>query len=148
MARLADFGKTGRLSSLGQFRYALARRHEGSTTLLLLWTEGDAKLAELFPKTGDAPGRDLPDLPRPKGGQRLLSAFEQGMPFGFVTYHLDGKTGKTVVGGYMALLAASGWNHSRLDHDTFLAEKSGRRVLVRVGERGAGRVVVSLSDLG
>jgi hypothetical protein len=32
----------------------------------------------MFPKAGDAPGVDFPDLPRPPGSRRILSAWEEG----------------------------------------------------------------------
>jgi hypothetical protein len=148
LGHLIDFGKTQNLSSLGQLRYALARRQAGTTTLLLLWTEGDAKLAELFPQTGDAPGRDLVEVPRPKDARRILAAFEQGAPYGLTTYRVEGQTTTAVIDAYEATLRERGWRRQFAKQGTLLFEKSGRRLLVRANARGALSVVVSLSDLG
>src|SRR5512133_888208 len=63
VSHLLEFGRTQNLRSLGQLRYAVARRSANTTTLVVLWTEGDAKLNQLFPKDADAPGSDLFDVP-------------------------------------------------------------------------------------
>ncbi|HEY5955671.1 MAG TPA: hypothetical protein VIV60_03915, partial [Polyangiaceae bacterium] len=78
LSRLKEFGNDFNLKTLGQMRYAKAQRYGDRTNLVMFWTEGDMKLKELFPKVGDAPGRDLTLVPRPKAGQRLLSAYEEG----------------------------------------------------------------------
>jgi hypothetical protein len=148
LAKLTEFGATGNLRSLGQLRYAMARRHAGKTTLLMLWTEGDTKFAELFPKQGDAPGNDPLEVPRPRDSRRLLSAFEQGLPYGLAAYAVEGKHRQDVANGYRAALGQSGWNTRVARHGTLIAEKAGRRLLVQVSERRRGLVVVSLSDLG
>jgi hypothetical protein len=41
---------------------------------LTLWTDGSTRLLEQFPRTGDAPGVDFPDVGRVPGSQRYLSA--------------------------------------------------------------------------
>jgi hypothetical protein len=148
LVHLVDFGRTQNLGSLGRLRYALARRQAGVTTLLLLWTEADANLAELFPMSGDARGRDLMQAPRPKDGQRILSAFEQGMPYGLTIYRVEGQTMATVSDAYETALLESGWKRQFSKNGTLLVEKSGRRMLVRVSERRPSTVFVSLSDLG
>lgn len=148
LGKLGEFGKTKNLRSLGQMRYALARRHAETTSLLMLWTEGDAQLAEMFPKHGDAPGGELHDVPRPKDGRRLVSAFEQGMPFGFAAYSVEGQGVESVSKSYAARLAAGGWQIRPNKARGLLAEKGGRKLLVQVNTRQAGQVVVTISDLG
>jgi hypothetical protein len=115
---------------------------------VVLWTEGDAKLGELFPKNADAPGRDLVGLPRPPQGHRLLSAFEQGKPFGLAAYRIDGQVKATVLGSYKIALDQQGWRLLELKNHVTIAEKDGRRVLVQVTEKRAGVVFVNISDLG
>jgi hypothetical protein len=148
LGKLSEFGKTGNLKSLGQMRYALARRRAETTSLLLLWTEGDAKLAEMFPKVGDAPGGELHDVPRPKDGRRRLAAFEQGMPFGFAAYSIEGQGVASVSQSYEARLVAGGWQTRPTKNWGFVAEKAGRRLVVQVNRRQTGQVVVAISDLG
>lgn len=145
---LVEFSKTQNLRSLGHLRYAMARRGKETTTLVVLWTEGDAKLGELFPKNADAPGRDLVGLPRPSQGRRLLSAFEQGKPFGIAAYRIEGQGKAAVLASYKASLGEQGWRLLELKNHLTVAEKDGKRVLVQVTEKRSGVVFVNISDLG
>jgi hypothetical protein len=148
LSRLQEFGKTKNLKSLGQLRYALARRESKTTNLLLMWTEGDAKLSEMFPAQGDAPGSDMRDVPRPKGSRRLISAFEQGMPFGIASYEIQGGDLASVTRDYQAQLAAGGWRSLPLKKGGIFAEKSARKLVVQLRELRDRNVVVTISDLG
>jgi hypothetical protein len=146
--RLLEFGKTQNLRSLGLLRYVLARRSADTTTLVILWTEGDANLSELFPKYADSPGRDLEGLPRPARGRRLLSAFEQGKPFGFTAYRIDGQSKAAVLARYQAALREQGWRLINAAGTLTVAERDGRKALIQITETRSGTVVVHLSDLG
>jgi hypothetical protein len=148
LSRLIDLNRTMNLRSLGQLRYALARSHGKKTTLVVLWTEGDFKLRELFPKDRDAPGRDLQGVPRLAGTKRVLSAFEEALPYGFVAYRLAGPSPAAAMASYAGLLEADGWTVTRAKTGMMAAEKDGRRVLVQAREVRAGAVVLTLSDLG
>lgn len=148
LSRLEEFSKTKNLRSLGQLRYALARRESKTTNLLLMWTEGDSKLGEMFPAQGDAPGSDMRDVPRPKGSRRLISAFEQGMPFGIATYELNGSELASATRDYQAQLIASGWRAQSLKKGGILAERAGRKLVVQLREGRDGKVAVTISDLG
>jgi hypothetical protein len=148
LKRLTEFGKTGDLQSLGQLHYALARRQSGVTTLLVFWTEGSTKLRELFPKTGDAPGRDLSELPRPTGGRRLLSAFEQGATNGLASYELGKVSIRSALAGYTSRLKSQGWQTVQTKNGVIVAEKAGRKVMVQGWEKGRGEAIISLLDLG
>ncbi len=68
------FVESGELSELGQLRYAWVRPSGTGSVFLTLWTEGSTRLLEQFPRTGDAPGVDFPDVGRVPGSQRYLSA--------------------------------------------------------------------------
>lgn len=148
LAHLVEFGKTQNLRSIGQLRYAMARRHEGTTTLVVLWTEGDTKLSEMFPKNADVPGRDLDGIPRPTEGRRLLSAFEHAMPYGIAAYRIEGLSKVTVLANYKAQLRQLGWKLHDVGSRLTQAEKDGRRVLLRVTEKRLGAVILTVSDLG
>jgi hypothetical protein len=85
--RLLSFAKTGNLASMGDFRYAVARRTaNGKSHVLAIWTEGAFNLFEMFPEQGDAPGGDAHTAPRPPEAVRLLSAEARGQPFGVHLY--------------------------------------------------------------
>ena len=148
VAHLLEFGRTQNLRSLGQLRYAMARRHDSTTTLVVLWTEGDAKLNELFPNDADAPGRDLDGVPRPDQARRFLSAYEEKLPYGFVAYRVEGRPLPAVVASYETLLEGRGWTVGSRRNRMMLAEKDGRKLLVQVNEKHPGNVIVTLSDLG
>lgn len=148
LRKLAQFGQTQNLRDLGQLRYALARRHADRTTLLVLWTEGDVRLNEMFPKLGDAPGRDIPELPRPKGTRRMLSAFEVGQPYGLATYTLEPPWQPGAEAGFIDELQQAGWRSRLLKSGTLLAEKAGRRALLMTRRNPSGRAILTISDLG
>ena len=146
--RLQVFGRTQDLSALGQMHYALARRHGETTTLVLFWTEGKAKLTELFKQGQDAPGRDLVDVPRPATGKRLLSAFEQGVPYGLAFYRVEDQPLAAVVAAYEANLREGGWRVEGTRKGAVKATKGDRSLLVRVRAGRESQVIVSLLDLG
>lgn len=146
--RLEEFGRTKDLKSFGEMRYALARSRGGQTTLIMFWTEGEAKLADLFKKGQDAPGRDLRDVPRPAGSTRVLSAFEQGAASGLAFYRVEGQALSTVSAAYEGALRNGGWRLSKGKNGTVTASKGERGLFVRMKARGDGRVNVGILDLG
>ncbi len=76
--RLQEAASTADLGRLGAFRYVYARSAGAARTAVLsLRTEGPLDLASMFPETGDAPGIDDPDVPRPEGGRRVLSVVHE-----------------------------------------------------------------------
>ena len=80
--RLTRFMATGDVSELGDMRYAVARRvTDRSTHVLAIWTQGRFNIADMFPEKGDAPGNDLPEIPRPQESTRLFSADFPGHPY-------------------------------------------------------------------
>jgi hypothetical protein len=148
LGRLKEFGTTYNLRALGQLRYAQARRTHGKTTLIVYWTEGDTKLKELFPKDGDAAGRDLVDVPRPPASQRRFSAFESGMPYGIAGYAIPRGGQSKILESYGLQLRDEGWRTFEPKNNTFIAEKAGRRVLVGLSAGQGEKTILSLFDLG
>jgi len=108
--RLQQFVQTGNLSAIGSLRYVLARREKSVTSLLVLWTEGDAPLLQMFPKTGDAPGDDIPDVPRPRQATRVFSANEDGAPYSLTTYQAPATSPASGIEWYKAQLQQRGWH--------------------------------------
>lgn len=148
LARLAQFSRTGDLKTIGQLRYTMARRHAGVTTLLFLWTEGSMVFSELFPKAGDAPGRDPVGLPRPAGSRRVLSAFQEGMPYGVALYQVEGSTLDGATAAYKGQLERDSWAVQIDRGNVLVARKEGSVMTVRIDEKHPGRVVLSISVLG
>jgi hypothetical protein len=148
LGRLQEFGRTQDLKSLGGLRYALARRHGETSTLVLFWTEGNAKFAELFPKGHDAPGRDLFDVPRPAQAKRVLSAFEQGQPYGLAFYRIEGQSLSAVRAAYDLTLQQAGWRTEMARDGSVRARKVRRSLLVRIRAARRSAVLVSVVDVG
>jgi hypothetical protein len=147
LGRLQAFRRTQDLKSLGQLRYALVRRRGDTTTLIVFWTEGEAILTEQFKKGQDAPGRDLSDVPRPADAKRILSAFEQGQPYGLALYRIEGKHVADVRDAYEAALRQAGWLLEKDSPGGIVRASKGERVLVVRAKAGrGGQVLVSLID--
>ena len=74
--RVLAFTESGDLAELGDARYVVARRDDasGQTHVLAMWTEGKFNIPEMFASSGDAPGTDSRDVPRPPDARRVLSA--------------------------------------------------------------------------
>lgn len=70
-ALLRAFERTGDVSSLGQFFGVYVRSHHKHRRMLTFETEGAFYPDRAFRAEGDVPGRDLPQLPRPRGRRTL-----------------------------------------------------------------------------
>jgi hypothetical protein len=84
--RVKRFLDSGDLSDVGRLRYVYAERGRNLTRFITFWTDGSLDIHALFPRTGDAPGRDVPGIERPEGARRLLTTWEAGEPRGMVVY--------------------------------------------------------------
>lgn len=149
LQRTRDFVRTGDLGAVGELRYAFARRSRTGTSLLLFWTEGNARILEMFPRTGDSPGRDPAGIPRLPGTTRLLSAAEAESPYSLTLYRAADAPG-TIANRYRTELAAGGWVTSNLPStpgsDAILATLSGRLVVLRILPRSS-ETVISVEEL-
>lgn len=146
--RLRAFADTGHLGRLGELRYVLARRTENQTTVILLWTEGEAPLLDRFPKNGDAPGRDPEGIERLRGSRRVLSAAEEGLPYSLTLYELPQTDLSKVTEWYRRTLEQSGWAVRNGDgQGSLLAEREGRTVAVRVSTSTARKLFVTVAEL-
>lgn len=144
--RLEQFSKSGNLAELGKLRYVLARRTGETTTLLVLWTEGDAQLLGLMPATGDAVGKDLSDFPRAAGLRRLLSAAEQGAPYSLTVYDAGQQPPAALASWYEAELAGRGWSVTRTT-DRLVVRKGSRSIVLSVHALKSGKTAVSIAEL-
>jgi len=146
--RLQQFVKTGNLSAIGSLRYVLARREKSVTSLLVLWTGGDASLLQMFPKTGDAPGYDVPDVPRPRQATRVFSANEDGAPYSLTTYQAPATSPASDIEWYKAQLQQRGWHVTGSKRPSILTAQRGSRVLVISSTSiGTGSVATTIAEL-
>lgn len=146
--RLRVFAENGDLAVLGELRYAFVRRSGSQTTIVALWTEGSAKLLELFPPSGDAPGHDPPDVPRPAHARRLLSGTEHGAPYSLTLYEVEGRSVEALRNWYAQALEAAGWKLvTRSTEQALVLTKGARTLSVHVTLTQTGRIVASVAEL-
>jgi hypothetical protein len=89
IARLQAFAQSGDVANVGDLRFVWARRDREQTSYMALWTEGPLPLPVAFPEAGDAPGIDLPNLPRPEASTRVLSAWQRDAAPSLVSYRSE-----------------------------------------------------------
>lgn len=99
----------GNLSALGAFDYTYARAGERGVHQLRVRIPR-LDIAAMFPDSGDAPGLDVAGVPRPPGGQRLLSAFNIDEPYQIAIYRSEQGTPEQIAAGYRHQMAADGWD--------------------------------------
>ena len=146
--RLRQFAQTGDLSEVGKLRYVLARREGTVTSLMVLWTEGNAPLLKMFPKTGDAPGNDMTDVPRPDRSERLLSATELSAPYGIAVYRSLGLLPSALRDSYSAKLKELGWHIAKsANTNSFAARRGTRTIVVHLAPTASGQVTTSITEL-
>jgi hypothetical protein len=144
LARIERLADTWQLGELGEAHYLRAERDQdsGKTRILYVRSLGSLKLTNLFPEgTGDAPGRDPGDIPRPPGAVRTLSAAIDRTSDGFFSYESPAAP-LTVLGFYDRELARS-WQKMQLngsEPETLLsrAYARGNRAVYVVAEPRSG----------
>ena len=147
-ARLQEFVTTGNLSAIGSLRYVLARREKSVTSLLVLWTEGDAPLLQMFPKTGDAPGYDVPGIPRPDHASRVFSANEDDAPYSLTTYQSLATSPASAIEWYKSQLQQRGWRITGSQQpSTLIAQRGPRIVLISSTPMGTGSLATTIAEL-
>jgi hypothetical protein len=106
--RITQAAKTFNLGSLGSTRYIAAEQTPTGTRVVASATDGSFDLKKFAPAKGDAEGLDFPDVPRPEGSRRVLSASVDGAPAAVNVYsvHRDAATVRAEV---EASLKAKGW---------------------------------------
>ncbi len=156
--RFLRFSETGDLGALGALRYVRARRVPGmpgdQTFVLTVWADSTFDLFRMLPTDGaDAGGSDVEAIARPRGSQRLLSAWEAGSPSGFVVYRVPDKSAAELESFYRSGLSANGWtiierhpSESIVIDDVRMisAERGNRTVMVLAGSTEASASVLSI----
>jgi hypothetical protein len=111
--RMELMSKTRRLGDLGIAKTVVAfpSGTTGLTTSIAYWTDPDFDLAAFDPRSsGDLPGRDAQDLPRPASSRRLLTfdQTESGLSFLTVMYETS-LSPEQAIETYTVAAAQSGW---------------------------------------
>jgi hypothetical protein len=146
--RLQEFAATGDLSTIGKLRFVLAQRQGSVTSVLVIWTENNANLLKMFPKVGDAPGCDVPDVPRPEEAERLLAASDLDAPYRITVYRSIGRSPDSLRDWYEARLTERGWLVAKqTSGNTVAAHRGGRTVVIHVGLAASGQTLTTMAEL-
>lgn len=93
------------------FRYVYAQAGE-RTLVVRVFTDRPLDLDLMFPATGDAPGADVPGVPRPPGARRFLSTHELGAPQAMTVYVDAAGQPSELARWYRSRLPEQGWELS------------------------------------
>ncbi len=137
LGRFTEFLDSGDLSRVGHMRYVFAERsRNGGAHFVVFWSEGELNLFDMFPAAGDAPGQDPPDVPRPEGSRRILSAWEHGEPASMTIY----------AGGRRDAASLERWYRKRLTDDGWRILDRGHATRVQAELRDARAMVIERGD--
>lgn len=157
--RLEAFTDSGNLAELGGLRYAYASRTAEGTHFIVFYTDESLNIYDMFPATGDAPGMDVPGLPRPRAARRMLSAYEADDPHVMGIYTSTSMLAEDMQTWYRAELPRQGWSlvdpsdediEDHISHWSaqnqvgargrrfMLAEKDGRQVMLLFADDSEG----------
>jgi|GEM_PF-946968 len=149
-----EFNETGDLSRLGNIRYLFAQDADGGRTqYVALWTEGEFNIRNMLPGDADAPGDELPGVPRAPDARRSISAYEVGRDDRFVMYEGSSMSEWELEHFYRSSLADSGWSvmDTELEGEPsqlVVAMRDGRQVYISLDTdiNGHGSAMVALSE--
>lgn len=143
LARLQRFLALGDLAELGRLRYAWVEPAAQGSAFLTLWSEGSLPLLQQFPASVDAPGADLPDLPRVEGSRRLLSAALETSALA-IYVHQD-QSLEMVAARYEQTLERAGYVKTATPGDARLYGKPGRTLLLSLQQADGASYVTLLA---
>ena len=150
LRKVGEFATTGDIGRIGNARYIVARRTEGGSHAVAAWADGELIAAKMFPQEGDAPGGDLADVPRPSGGRRVLTAFEEGAPLAVRVYETSIDEAR-VLADYDRDWPGQSWTRVPLskpsERATRLFSRGGEDLLLTV-ERVDDKTFVSIVSYG
>ena len=156
--RVEEFLNTGDAARIGDMRYVAARKlPNGKTQVIAIWTEGSFNIEAMFPDSGDAPGSDAADFPRPPLSVRSFSAVVPDHPYA-VRFYDSSESQAAVLAFYDRELGRAGWSTrpSSLNdegpelHGTELRafSRGGRAMVVSASAEAPGKTGVSVIELG
>jgi hypothetical protein len=149
--RLRAFAATFDLAAIGDLRFAWALQEGDGTAFVAVRSEGPVRLAQLFPVRGDAPGVDLPGIPRPPGARRVLSAWHAEQPAMLASYRVElaaaelaARYGRRLIDGGFAVRRGG---RSAGAPRWLLAERAGAFTAVAIDGAGDAHSTVTLLPL-
>jgi hypothetical protein len=156
--RVLAFTESGDLAEIGDARYVVARRDDasGQTHVLAMWTEGKFNIPEMFADSGDAPGADSRDVPRPPDARRVLSAEMAHRPYALRMYDTK-RSHAEVLSYYESELGPRGFLLHPLPHQSAELDlndhvrafsKDGVAVIVVTTQTPAEQTGVSIIEMG
>lgn len=158
MNRVQEFLETGDAARIGDMRYVAARKQpNGKTQVIAIWSEGTLNIQSMFPDSGDAPGTDPRDFPRPPRSVRSFSAVVPDHPYA-VRFYDSTESQASVLSFFDRELGRAGWatRPSSLNdqgpelHGTELRAftRGGRAMVISASTEAPGHTVVSMMELG
>ncbi len=146
--RLTEFAEEGDLQALGGVRMVRAEARGDKAFFVSTWNEGRTPLWQMFPETGDAPGIEFADVPRPSGARRVLSTWqEQGAPA--LNVYESTESAQPLMQRYLSALSQLGWQGGDAEsvrnggnHQLMLTRNGHQLVLTAESQDGKTRLAV------
>jgi hypothetical protein len=147
--RLEQLAQDGDLNRLGPVRMARVEARAQGSFFIVAASDGALPLPLMFPETGDAPGLDLPFVPRPPDARRVLSVWQLGRAPRINVYETS-RALADVWPAYLRSLSSLGFSTLSDSHDggmrAALLDRQGQSLLV-VGSAQHGGASLVLSGL-
>jgi hypothetical protein len=146
LGRLSRFARAADVAEIGALRFAWARSEGRDTRYVSLWSDQRLPLRGAFPARKDAPGSDVPRMPRPIATRRVLSAWQEGAAPMLVAY-ASARPAPVVLRGYESQLRAQGYRlqrgaSARADAPWLLAARAEQSAAVIVAAHGSGSLLL------
>jgi hypothetical protein len=146
-SRLARFFLSMDLNELGRLRYVFAKQTDSGTHYFAIRLEGELKLDRMFPDQGDAPGRDLTGVPRPRGSRRVVSVFQQDRREAFVVYQAQ-ESPRQLSEFYRQQLRKRGWTTLQdSEGESLTMERDDELIAVVIDEEHPGQPWVTITSM-
>ncbi len=158
LQRFVNFARSGKVAEMGDAKVVYAIRPHGSeeTTVFTFWPDEQFQISSLaLPDDQDAPGGDIPGVPRAAGSRRVLSYGQdmKGVRFRVAMYEED-QGREDAAEGWSQRLTEGGWTEDpnakkpAIDGSPALGRfftRKGLEAYVQIREDGAsGRTVSSV----
>ncbi len=137
----------------GTLHFVLVEHQARETLVVHVSSDGPLPLLAAFQNQHDAPGRDLPGVPRPAGSRRALSAWDEDHAQALEIYRAPATGTQALVGSYRAALERAGFRvlvphrEGSAGPTLMLARGADRDVAVCISETRGGFALVLLAAL-
>lgn len=152
--RVSTFAQDLDLSRFGAVLYVVAERAGETTTYVAMKSVGPMPLTAAFPTSGDAPGVDPANAPRPAHARRVLSGWQRDASPLFNVYEARAVSSAQLLARYRTQLEAAGYHvanvvtRAQSSATASLAATRGSVVLLATASQGDGdRALLSVTPL-